>query len=463
MPHIVVLGGGPGGYGAAFEAAKLGAQVTLIERKRLGGTCLNVGCIPTKTMLRTAAIAKDVREAELFGLRAMDAPLVDVDALRTRKQTVVDELVSQIESTVKRLSVEVISGVGRLTSSTSVNIETSEGMRSIEADAIIIATGSKVFKLPSIDHELDCVWTSDEAIALNSIPASMLIIGGGIIGSEFACAYAAFGTRVTVVELADTIIPGNDKRVTRTLATALAEQGIDIRTKTSVETVEQTPSGVGRAILSNGEVIEAEIILSAVGRIPNTEGFGFEEAGLEFDRRAIKTDKFFRTNLDKVYAVGDAIGGMMLAHVAEREGIAAAKNLMADFAGDVPFATVDPKKVAACVYTFPEVGVVGYSAESAKAAQIPTVSGVFKFTGNGKALSIGESVGSVEIIAEKETGRIIGGQIVGPHAVELITEISNAVASGHSAAELAAPVYAHPTCSEAVMVAAELCAAKLER
>lgn len=468
MHHIVIIGGGPGGYSAAFEAAGLGAKVTLIEKTRLGGTCLNVGCIPTKTILRTAHIASDVSRAAEFGLAPMAPATVDIDALRTRKEGVVDELVGQVEATARRLKVDVISGVGRLVAPGKVEVTSEELTQVIDAGAIIIATGSVPFELPFLDHSIPNVWTSDNAVALTEIPAEMVIMGGGVIGVEFACAYASFGTKVTVVELADSLLPGNDKRVTRALATSLEERGVTIHTGTSVTAVAPVEANADRltVTLSNGDTIETDVLMSAVGRVPHTLGFGFEECGIEYDRRAIKVDEFFRTSVEGVYAIGDAIGGMMLAHAAEVEGEAAAHNAVKILNGEAPHSTVDNRLIPAAVYSFPEVAVVGRSAEGCKAAGIDAFGSVAKFTGNGKALAEGEAEGFIQLVTEKATGKIVGCQMVGPHVVELIHQVSAVMAAGQTVHDLAGYnglIYGHPTVSEAVKSAARMAAAKVQK
>ena len=455
--RIVVLGGGPGGYAAAFEAARLGAEVVLVERERLGGTCLNWGCIPTKTILRSAHIVADTRHAAEFGLEAPVAS-VDIDRLRERKEGVVDELVGQVESTAKRLKVSVVYGEGRLVSPLEVEVALADGSgsQSISGDAVILATGSVPFRLPSIDHDLSGVWTSDDAVSLGSIPAEIVIIGGGVIGLEFACAYAAFGGTVTVVELMEQILPGNDRRVVKATQASLEEMGVRFFLGDAVESVEQNGERV-RAILRSGESLEADVVMSAPGRIPNSAGFGYPEAGVEMDRAAVKVDEYFRTNVPGVYAIGDLIGGMMLAHVAEEEGVVAARNAVAELhtVGASPhLESVRYDCIPACVYTFPEVAVVGSSRDSAKERGIDAVQAVAKFAANGKALGEGESDGFVQIAAEKGTGRIVGCQIVGPHAVEIIHEVAVAMRHGIGARELAETVHAHPTVSEVVKLAA---------
>ncbi|MCL2504342.1 MAG: dihydrolipoyl dehydrogenase [Coriobacteriia bacterium] len=460
--HIAVLGGGPGGYSAAFEAARLGAEVTLIERERLGGTCLNRGCVPTKAILRSARVLKDARAAEEFGLAFDGGASVDVDALRARKEGIVSELVGQIEGAAKRLKVEVVSGQGRLTAPRTIEVALADGgVRTVSADAVILATGSVVFELPGIDHGPDGVWTSDDAIALSGIPPKITIIGGGVIGLEFACAYAAFGSTVHVVELTPQVLPGNDKRVVRLVQQELEGMGVAFHLGDAVESVERRADGRMLAHLKSGAMLESDVVMSAVGRVPNSSGFGFEEVGLEFDRRAIKVDGHFRTSLDGVFAIGDLIGGVMLAHVAEEEGVAAARNAAAELSGKPAAHTVDPDCLPACVYTFPEVATVGMSRDSAKERGLDAVQVVAKFAGNGKALAEGEGAGFVQLVAEKGTGRVLGCQIVGPHAVEIIHEVALCIHRGVTVGEVAHMVHAHPTVSEVVKAAAADAAGKI--
>jgi dihydrolipoamide dehydrogenase len=454
--RIVILGGGPGGHACAFEAARMGADVTLIEKEHLGGTCLNWGCIPTKAILRSARLLQDVKHAEGFGVRVSSGAVADVDAVRERKDGIVSELRKQLDATAMRLKVEVVRGKGVYVGDKTVDVD---GVR-YRGDALILTTGSAVFKLPNIDHGLPGVWTSDEGVALRSIPAEVLLIGGGVIGLEFACAYASFGSKVTVVELTPTVLPGNDKRVTREVQKALEDLGVTFRLGDAVDKVEQDADRV-RSTLRSGEVVDSDIVFSAVGRIPNSAGLGFGENGIEMDRAAVKADEFFRTNVEGVYAIGDLIGGMMLAHVAEEEGVCAAHNAMSIFKGEAPTHTVDYASIPACVYTFPEVGVVGSSRDSAKERGIDAIQAVSKFTANGKALGEGEAEGFVQLVVEKGTGRIIGCQIVGPHAVEIIHEVALAMHNGLGVREIAHTVHAHPSVSEVIKAAALDAASKI--
>jgi len=462
--RIVVLGGGPGGYHAAFEAARLGASVTLIEREYLGGTCLNWGCVPTKTILRSARIAWDARNAADYGLRL---PVADVDEERLleRKEGVVQELRSQIEATAARLRVEVVYGEGRLVGPKAVRVTDSEKHTDHTADALILATGSEVFKLPSIDHTLERVWTSDEATSVLATPTSILIVGGGVIGLEFACAYASFGAEVHVVELMPSVLPGNDKRVQKAAQAALEAMGVRFYLGQAAEAIAQYGDRM-ETTMPDGTIIETDYVLSAVGRKPLSEGLGFPEAGIEMDRAAVKVDEHFRTSVPGVYAIGDLIGGMMLAHVAEEEGAVAARNAIREYAlasaeglpttlAHIPdLETVDYSCVPACVYTFPEIAVIGSSRDGAKEAGLDVVQSVSKYAANGKALGEGEAEGFVQIVAEKGTGRVVGCQIVGPHAVETIHEVAVAKRHGLTVRDIAETVHAHPTVSEVIKSAA---------
>ena len=461
--RIVVLGGGPGGTAAALEAARLGATVTLIERDNLGGTCLNWGCIPTKTILRSARIAWDARNAAEFGLR-LPAADVDEERLLERKEGVVEELRGQIESQQARAKVDVVYGEGRLLDAKTVRVANKDGETDYHADALILATGSEVFRLSSIDHTLERVWTSDEATSIVAVPRSILIVGGGVIGLEFACAYASFGAEVHVVELTPAVLPGNDKRVQRAAQEALERMGVVFHLGQAATSVGQFGDKMVTE-MPDGQMIETDYVLSAVGRKPLSEGFGFPEAGIEMDRAAVKVDEFFATNVPGVYAIGDLIGGMMLAHVAEEEGVVAARNavrlyefpeaegLLAKLVHLPALQSVDYSCVPACVYTFPEIAVMGSSRDSAKERGLEVIQAVSKYAANGKALGEGESDGFVQIVAEMKTGAIVGCQIVGPHAVETIHEVALAKRHSLTVRDIAETVHAHPTVSEAIKLA----------
>ncbi len=468
--HVVVLGGGPGGTAAALEAARLGAKVTLIEKEFLGGTCLNWGCVPTKTVLRSARIAWDAHNAAEYGLMLPKAG-VEAERLMERKESIVEELRSQIESQTARAKIDVVYGEGRLLDAATVRVTNADGETDYHADALVLATGSEVFRLPSIDHGLERVWTSHEATSVLAIPETVLIVGGGVIGLEFACAYASFGAMVHVVELTPNVLPGNDKRVQRAAQEALEKMGIVFHLGQAATSVTQRGEHMYTE-LPDGQVIETDYVLSAVGRKPLSEGFGFPEAGIEMDRAAVRTDEYFRTNVTGVYAIGDLIGGMMLAHVAEEEGVIAARNavrlyefaeaegLLAKLMHLPALEKIDYSCVPACVYTFPEISVVGSSRDSAKERGLNVVQAVSKYAANGKALGEGEAEGFVQIVAEMGTGAIVGCQIVGPHAVETIHEIALAKRHKLTVRDVAEAVHAHPTVSEAIRLACADAAAK---
>lgn len=464
--RIAVLGGGPGGYAAAFEAARLGAEVTLVERGRLGGTCLHWGCIPTKAMLRSAQVATEIRRAEEFGIGCFGAdiePCVDPERLRARAQSVIDELTAQLEMTARRLRVRIVRGEGTLAPSRTIEVVSEEGdAEHVAADAVIIAVGSLPVRLPGIDHRLSRVWTSDEALALTEIPAEVIIVGGGVIGLEFAYAYAAFGSTVTVVELTQQVLPGNDRRVARAAQRALEQRGVRFILGEAVVSVEQRGERV-EAALRSGVTLEADVVLSAPGRVPASGGLGLEAAGVETDGAAIAVDEHFRTSASGVYAVGDVIGGMMLAHVAEEEGVVAARNAVAELktVGAAPrLSSVRYDCIPACLYTDPEIAVVGTSRDSAVARGMEVVQAVAKFAANGKALGEGEPDGFVQLVVEKHSGLIVGCQIVGAHAVEIVHEVAVCMRHGIGVGEVAETVHAHPTVSEVIRAAALDAAAK---
>ena len=520
MKHLIVLGGGPGGYAAAFEAAKqakragLELRVTLIERARLGGTCLNVGCIPTKTILRTARALHDVARLDEFAVHGVDASgaKVDVTALRERKDRVVSELVGQVEATAKRLGVEVVRGEGCLVPANPVPEvlvrDEDGGEYAHTCDGLILATGSVPLVLPALDAP--GIWTSDDAVALREIPQSIIIVGGGVIGVEFASAYAAFGSKVTIVELAKSLLPGFDKRVSKTLARALKDQGVELLLGDSVQSVEKDAGEHWVARLASGKELRAAVIMSAVGRVPNVKGFGFEECGLAFEGRAVAVDESFRTNLPGVYAIGDVIGGVMLAHAAEHEGVLAARCAITElfdedeggyssrprFAcqrdqivsapaecselpplilSDVdcvlqenmghsespPLILSDAQLIPGCVYTLPEIATVGMSVDEAKEVGWDAVAGVAKYAGNGKALAGGETEGFAQLVADKASGRLLGAQIIGAHAVELIAILRPFLVHEAKVKEIADAVFAHPTLSEVIKAAAEVTEGKM--
>jgi dihydrolipoamide dehydrogenase len=453
--HIVVVGAGPGGTGAALEAARRGTQVTIIERDEMGGTCLNRGCIPTKTILSTARILTDIRHSGRMNITASGDFDLDLDALRNRKDEVISTLRSQLEAQCSRAGIEVLKGKALLRSDHSIEVaHAGEKIATIKPDALIIATGSKPYQLPFIDHSLTRVWTSDDALELSEIPEEIIILGGGVIGVEFATAYAAFGSKVTIVELADRILAQSDARSSRTLATALKAQGITILTKTSLEKTEQVGERI-LATLSTGEVIEADVLLSAVGRKPVLL------PTLSLDGDGAPNPLTAEQDLPYPHVViGDASNGIMLAHAAEAQGEVAARNLidLLDGKDDIDLNASMPtsRDIPACVYTHPEVAEIGLTAQMAKERGMEVAAGIAKFAGNGKAAAQGDVQGFVSVVADKQTGAILGAQIVGSHAVELITQIALAMKMNATTKQVASTIFAHPTLSEVIKTACTL-------
>lgn len=443
---IVIVGGGPGGYVAAIRAAQLGAEVVLVEKDGfLGGTCLNRGCIPTKTLLHGARSVLDAARAAEYGVSTTDVS-VDITRMVAKKNEVVEKLRAGIAQLMKMNKIRVVDGFGSLISPTQVKVA-GEEPETIDADKIIIATGSEVLELPGLEFSKQGVISSDDAVNLPRVPGSLIVIGAGAVGLEFACIYSALGAKVTVVEMMPSVLPIMDKRLGRTVQRAMSGRGIEFALGKKIENVEPGDGAVA-VMFEGGEAISAEQVLVGVGRKPVLEGLGLDELGIEYGRRGIVVDEHLETNVAGVYAVGDAIGGIMLAHVASTEGTCAVENAMGA-ANAVGYGVVP-----SCVYTFPEVASVGLTKDKADEAGIETEVGRYSFAANGKALAEGEGEGYVEVLAEKDGGKILGANMVGPHATETIHELALAVKLGATAGDVGTMTHAHPSVSEAIMDAA---------
>ncbi len=447
--QVLVIGGGPGGYVAAIRAAQLGASVALVEKKAVGGTCLNRGCIPTKCLLASTHILDIIRDAKEFGVEVGDVK-PNFSQMMERKKQVVGELRQGIKMLLKANKIKSIKGTATLLDSNRVRVEGKKGTQEIEAEKIIIATGSVVAKPPFFDYTQEAVITSDEALKLEAPPKSLLIVGAGVIGLEFACVFSSLGTKITVVEMMNQALPLEEKSVADQMQRILERRGVVFHLETKVEGIkEYRPDGI-TAALSTGDEIVAEKMLVSIGRRPCTSGMGLEELGVEMGPAGniIVNDKM-ETNVSGIYAIGDAVGGIMLAHVASDEGIVAAENA----AGHA--STMDYSAVPACVYTTPEVASVGLTMAKAEAAGKKVKIGKFPFAACGKALTIGEDVGFVQVVVEEGTERVLGAQILGPHATDLIAEVALAVRWGLTAEQIGATIHAHPTLAEGIMEAAE--------
>lgn len=445
---LIVIGGGPGGYVGAIRGAQMGAKVALIEKESLGGTCLNRGCIPTKALYYSAKTMKAAQKAADFGVTVGDVGF-DLSKAISRKDEVVEKLVGGVTQLLKANGVEVINGTGSLEGNGKVKVDTGEGTDVIAGKNIIIATGSEPALIPafSIDHEN--VITSTEALNLKTLPKSMLVIGAGVMGCEFATIFARFGTNVTVVELLPAILSTEDKSIVRVVEKSMKAMGVEIHKEVMVDSVEVLGGGGVKTTLKDGTEFITEKVLVSIGRSFNSEGIGLDKAGVEVERGCITVNDKMETSAKGVYAIGDVTGGMLLAHVASVEAEVAVKNALGKSA------TMDYSVIPAGIFTDPEIASVGLKEKDAKEKGIDINVGRFPYLASGKALTMGETDGSVQIITEPGSGKVLGASIVGAHATDLIGEIAVVMRAGLGAKDIMETVHAHPTLPEIVLEAAE--------
>lgn len=446
---LVVIGGGPGGYVGAIKAAQLGLRVACVEkRSTLGGTCLNVGCIPSKALLDiTHKYHEATHEFEAIGLKA--SVKADLKKIMARKDDVVKGLTQGIEGLFKKNKIDYIKGHGTITGPNSVSVNGT----TLTAKAIVIATGSAEMQLPSVAIDEKRIVSSTGALELSEVPKDMIVIGGGVIGLEMGSVWSRLGAKVTVVEYLDRITPGLDLEVSKQFQKILTKQGFEFKLGTKVTgadakgkrvKVTMEPAAGGKA-----ETLEADVVLVSIGRKPYTENLGLEAVGVAADNRGrIQVNEHWQTSVPSIFAIGDVIAGPMLAHKAEEEGVAVAELL----AGQKPH--VDYNTIPGVVYTHPEVANVGKTEEELKAAGIDYVMGKFPFMANSRARAVGESDGFVKILACKKTDRVLGVHIIGPDAGTLIAEAVLAMEYGASSEDIARTCHAHPTLNEAVKEAA---------
>jgi dihydrolipoamide dehydrogenase len=447
--RITVLGAGPAGYAAALRAVQKGAKVTLIEKERLGGTCLNWGCIPTKAWVESAHRWRAIQEAADFGLECT-AHRPNLQAIVARKNQVVETLVGGIQQLMAKQKVHVLRGRGTVVNPRLVSVQLADGSREeVENDYLILATGSVPASLPIPGLDLPGVLTSKEALDLTELPSSLVVIGGGVIGLEFANVFQALGSKVTVVELLPRILPGVDGEIVRRLMPILKKNGLEIRVSTKLLEIKKQDDQL--ALILEGskgvETLTAEKVLVATGRIPSLCGVEAPALGLELDGRFVKVNAYLETNLPGVYAIGDIVKSPMLAHVATAEAETAVENIFGEKDA------MDYSAVPAAVYISPEVASVGLTEEEAKEQGLAYKVGKFPFTANGRALTLGEAQGVVKIIAG-EDGRILGAHLLGPQASELVTELTLALRWGMTAEQISHTIHAHPSLAEAVLESA---------
>jgi dihydrolipoamide dehydrogenase len=443
---VVVIGGGPGGYATALYGASAGLNVAMIEKGKLGGTCLNVGCIPAKELLETAAAYLHVQEAKEFGI-TVGEPTLDWSVSLARKDSIVGGLVGGLGTMLKGRKVTVLDGHGRLQAGHKVTVSGgSSGDVEVSGDAVVLAPGSLPRTIPGFDIDGKLVMTSDEVLSMPELPKRAAIIGGGVIGCEFASMLSDLGTQVTILEALPKILPGLDKDVTQVIERSFKKRGIEIRTGASVEG--HTPSGAGTTVQVGGEGIDVDAVVVSVGRRPNTDDLGLDGTGVKLsDRGFVEVDERGRTGEDGVWAVGDAIATAQLAHVAFIEGVVAIQDIL----GEDP-APIDYGKVPWCVYTRPEAAFTGLSEEAAKEAGLDVVTQKSRYNHNGRAMIINGAEGMVKVIAEKTAdggaGRIVGVHMVGPWVTEQLGQGYLAVNWEATVADMAALIQPHPTLTE---------------
>jgi len=480
---IVIIGSGPGGYSAAIRAAQHGAKTAIIEEKYIGGVCLNVGCIPTKAMLYSASLMLAVSHGKEYGLHCgeVQARLADIV---TRREQVVQRLTNGVATLLKANRLSVFNGRARLLGNKQIEVKSTDGkLISIAAKKIILATGSRPTVIPTFPPDGNNIFNSDEILSLTSPPAHLLILGGGYIGCEFACIFHALGSKVTIVEALDRLLPQMDADLGNTLGRLFKKAGMQIMLKTKVTNVRAEggnlkpeaptsetqvsgliphPSDGGiSAALDNGSQIAADKLLVSIGRVPNSENIGLEKEKIALDGKFVRVNERMETSAKDIYAIGDVCGKYPLAHTALAQGRVAVKNATAGISSpQVSGLSPHPSEmhyeaVPAVVFTFPEIGSVGYSEEAARAAGFNVATGKFNFAALGKSVAVGETDGFVKWVADADTREVLGCHIIGGHASELIAAPTMAIHLGAKVDDVAECIYTHPTFAEALGEAAE--------
>jgi dihydrolipoamide dehydrogenase len=434
---LIVLGSGPGGYVAAIRAAQLGMKVAIVERERLGGICLNWGCIPTKALLRTSEIYHYMTHASAYGLSA-EKPGFDLAKIVDRSRKVAGQLNAGVKGLMKKNKIAVVEGEGKLSGKGTLSV----GDKQLQARHIIVATGARARDLPFAKADGERVWTYRHAMVPKVMPTKLLVIGSGAIGVEFASFYSDMGAEVTIVEMLDRILPVEDEEVSAFVHKALTKQGMKILTSSGVDQLEAGPNGV-KATLKGGAVEAFSHAIVAIGIVPNTEGIGLEALGVKTDRGHIATDGYGRTNVEGLYAIGDVTGPPWLAHKASHEGVVCVEAIAGK--NPHPFETWN---IPGCTYSRPQVASVGFTEAKAKELGRNVKVGKFPFIGNGKAIALGEAEGFVKTVFDAETGELLGAHMVGAEVTELIQGYVVARQLETTEAELMETVFPHPTLSE---------------
>jgi len=446
---VAVLGAGPGGYVAAIRAAQLGARVVAIEKNGLGGTCLNRGCIPTKAILESTKIISKMKDAESFGLSSIDDISFDYARIIERKDSIVRKLTGGIATLFKKRKIDLIKGEGKLKGKREINVTSADGKtQTVSAAKIILATGSSPLRIPIFPIDGVKVFSSDEILDLKKFPKSILVIGGGYIGCEFASIYRELGCEVTIVEMLERIIPNMDEDLSKELTKSFKKKKVKIMTGTKIENIDTSGEGV-IANLEGGDAVEAQTALVSVGRSLMTKGLGFAEAGIKMDKSAVPVNEKCETNIEGIYAIGDITAQMMLAHYASKQGIVAAENACGHEA------KMNARCCPSAVFTHPEIGTVGLSEQQARERGYNVKVGKFPFQALGKALAMNETAGFVKIVGDAKTQEILGVHIIGADAPTIIAEAALAIQLEATVEDLVQTIHAHPTTPEALMEAGE--------
>lgn len=443
---IAIIGAGPGGYVAAIRAAQLGARVALIEKEEVGGVCLNRGCIPTKTIIASVNKLRAVKNSAAFGINISGEIAVDFFKIIERKNSVVQGLVKGIQQLIKANKIDLIKGHAHFKPDRSLFVDDTK----IDAANIILATGSGWRRISGLEYDSKFVLTSDDILNLDKVPASICILGGGVIGCEFASILSALGSTVTIVEAMQNILPSEDEATSKYLLRCFKKQGITVLTGTTVEEVKKCDSSI-EAVLSNGETIKVEKILVSIGRKPNIDGYGLEHLDLTIEKGSVSTDEKMRTNVKGVLAIGDINGRYMLAHKASEEGIVAVETIMG------LDAVMEYHAIPRPVYTYPEICCIGMTEKELLASGTNYKIGKFSYGALSKALCDGLSEGQILLYSEAETGKILGAQLIGEHSTELGAEITLAIKNDLSVRAVIDTIHSHPTLSEITREAAEDC------
>ncbi|WP_423800648.1 dihydrolipoyl dehydrogenase [Neobacillus sp. SAB-20_R2A] len=449
---VVIIGGGTGGYVSAIRASQLGLKTAVVEKGKLGGTCLHAGCIPSKALLRSAEVFANAKNGEKFGVIAPEVSL-DFRKVQARKEEITDRLFKGVQHLLKKGKIDVYEGKGRIIGAGNVSVQlNNEEEILLNCQNILIATGSRPRTLPGLEADGKYVMTSDEALQMEELPGSILIVGGGVIGIEWASMLIDFGLEVTVIEYADRILPTEDKEISKEAQRLMKKKGVKIVTGAKV-LPETLGKGEGVSIKAEQKGKEvpysADKLLVSVGRLANLEGFGLENTIVEVDRGVIRTNEFYQTSESNIYAIGDVIGGLQLAHVASHEGIIAVEHM----AGENP-APLDYTLVSKCIYSSPEVASVGLTEDEAVAKGYQVKTGKFPFRAIGKALVFGEADGFVKLVVDQESNKLLGAHMIGPHVTDMITELGLAQVLNATSMEIAHTIHPHPTLAEAIGEAA---------